>query len=154
MRESIGSSLDKSLLDRAENAPVVRIAALAKAPRLGSMLWRLKYGADAACYKTAALLHARRLPRYIGHTMRRQAAETALREWLSDLCHTCLGAREMMIGERRVVCGTCNGLGMRRYSDRDRGGGKVSQMVGKCLQAITAADLQTAHITAHQLERC
>ena len=48
--------------------------------------------------------------------------ELAIYEWLSSNCLTCNGARELVIGEKRVICDTCKGTGLRRHKDRDRAG--------------------------------
>lgn len=35
-------------------------------------------------------------------------------------CLTCLGAKEVMAGERKITCQTCGGSGLHRHTDRER----------------------------------
>lgn len=44
----------------------------------------------------------------------------ALSEWLLPHCETCRGAKEMIAGPKRIICPTCEGYGVKRYSDRER----------------------------------
>jgi hypothetical protein len=47
-------------------------------------------------------------------------ADQCLREYLSDKCKSCHGAKEMIVGTRRITCEVCSGFGIRRWSDFER----------------------------------
>ncbi len=98
--------------------PVDRLGAFSKGSRLGTLLWRLKYGQDPKCYKPAVLLLAKEmsLQSHIGTRL----CEMAVHEWLLPHCPTCQGARELIIGPKRIVCLECDGYGVKRYSDQER----------------------------------
>ena len=44
----------------------------------------------------------------------------ALAEWINQSCRDCGGARELVVGDLKVICNTCGGTGLHRYSDFER----------------------------------
>ena len=44
----------------------------------------------------------------------------SLDEFLFPFCTKCLNAKEIMFGELKIVCPSCNGSGLRRFSDTSR----------------------------------
>lgn len=157
MRESIAAALYSGLDDAPErDTPVTRIAAFSRAPRLGTLLWRLKYANDAAAHKPAMLIIASKLPRHMTQTFRQKVATAALREWLHDSCRVCNGARELVTETLRIACTGCGGHGKHRYSDREREGllgGPGVKMIAKAMSVITSQDITTCRVTISQLER-
>ena len=148
MRESIGVALDKSLKDGVYDCPITRIAAFSRAPRLGTVLWRLKYGKDHGLHNQAVAMLAKALPRNISYYRRILASTNGLDEWLNDKCRTCRGAKELIAGKRRIACPQCDGLGMQRHTR-----GANSAIVDKVLQIINTVDQKTARITYFELDR-
>ena len=152
----MAAALHSSLKDGPGDCPVTRLAAFAHAPRLGTLLWRLKYSNDAAAHKPAVLIIASKLPRHMGLDYRRRVATAALREWLHDSCRTCNGARELVTETLRITCPACAGSGRHRYSDKERErnlGGPGAKLIGKALQVITGQDVTVCRVTLHELER-
>lgn len=117
-REIIGRDLASSLEADYSEVPIDRIGAFSKASRLGTLLWRLKFSHDAAAYKPAVLLLAKY--EQLGTPIGTRLVELAIKEWLLPQCQFCNGAKEMIIGLKRVICPQCEGYGMRRYTDRER----------------------------------
>lgn len=153
MRESIANALYSGLGDSPEaDTPVTRIGAFAGSTRLGTLLWRLKYANDAKSHKPVMLLLAQGLPRTMTWTYRRQIASQALQEWLYDMCFTCLGAKHVMADEKRVICPACEGLGKRRYNDKDRQG-LSGQWLAEVSKTISEHDIDTDARTKARLER-
>jgi hypothetical protein len=66
-----------------------------------------------------------------------KCVEEALSEFMGPACGDCLGAREMIVGDLRVVCESCGGSGLKAYSDFERarrmsmGLGRVRLLNGK-----------------------
>jgi len=98
--------------------PVDRLGAFSKGSRLGTLLWRLKYGQDHKCYKPAVLLLAKEMS--LQSLIGTRLCAMAIHEWLLPHCEVCRGAREMIIGPKRIVCLECEGYGVKRYSNRER----------------------------------
>jgi hypothetical protein len=117
-RAVLAHDLESSLEDGPGERPVDRLRAFSKAPRLGTLLWRLKYDLDPYVYKQAVLLLANRARCKTPIT--RRLCELAIREWMDQHCRACRGARELIAGDRRLICPTCQGTGLHRHSDRSR----------------------------------
>lgn len=119
-RELIGRDLSASLETDYHETPVDRVGAFSKGARLGTLLWRLKYGLDMACLKPASFLLAKevQLESEIGI----RVCELAISEWLLPECEVCRGAKEVLIGPKLILCPGCDGFGVRRYEywERDR----------------------------------
>lgn len=144
---------------------VDRVAAMGRVERIGANLWRAKYQYDASSYKQAVLeligMYRQRNPRESSEIVR-TVVEQCFREWISGMCPSCLGARELIVGDRRVVCDTCQGSGIRHYSDFERARGmSVSLQRVKSLQRgltwlageIGAIDRLVNTLMCEQLER-
>jgi hypothetical protein len=162
VREAIASALRANLRhqERDEEPPIVRIGALAAVPRLGSLLVRLKAGNDARAFAPCVLLIAGKLPRQVGFGIRRRIADCALREWVLDGCHACMGAGVTMLGARKVACHACQGTGKHRYSDWERAGalrvreaGKWARLLVQAHRAIAGADGIAGMVLRRELER-
>jgi hypothetical protein len=162
MREAIASALRANLRhdeDRDE-PPVVRIGALAAAPRFGTLLVRLKAGNDARAYAPCVLIIAGKLPRQVGFGIRKRIADCALREWIVDGCHACMGSGVAMMGNKKIACHACQGTGKHRYSDGERASqlkvanaGKWARLMMQAHRAIAGADGIAGMVVRQQLER-
>lgn len=120
MRKVLGGAFDSSDLgEKLGEGDRDRIAALAGASHLGSALWRLKYSNDPAVYHRAILLLAKRMSWKRSDVLQR-LCELAIREWLLGMCMDCKGAKELIAGDLKVTCPACKGVGVKRYSDRER----------------------------------
>lgn len=95
-----------------------RIAAMGFSNRLGSLLWRLKYGNDPRSYRPALLLLAKSAKS--GFPVGKRLCELAIKEWCMPQCEVCRGAKEIIVEDLRIVCKGCDGIGIRRYSNRER----------------------------------
>lgn len=117
-RAILGRDLTSSLESDYHEMPIDRIGAFSRGSRLGTLLWRLKFSHDSSAYKPATLLLAKResLQSAVGLRL----VEMALNEWLLPQCSTCNGARELIVGPRRIICDDCDGYGIRRFTDRER----------------------------------
>jgi hypothetical protein len=115
----MGGSFDSGdLSTKIWESDLDRIAAMGFTSRLGSMLWRLKYANDRRAYKPAKLLLAKQAKS--GFDIGIRLCELALREWCMPQCEVCLGMKEIMVEDLRIICSGCDGIGVRRYSDRER----------------------------------
>lgn len=54
--------------------------------------------------------------------MATKVVEQALSEYMAPFCLTCKGAGETVVNDLKVVCVTCSGSRLRRYSDVERAG--------------------------------
>lgn len=102
------------------------VAAMSASSRLGSDLFRAA-DHDRQALRRAVLqlmaLARRKLGRKRMSVTSAQAqtlALVAIIELLAPYCRTCGGAREIFGGEIKVTCPTCEGIGVHRYSDKDR----------------------------------
>lgn len=106
--------------------PIEHVAALSSASELGSDLLRAR-ALDKQAHRRAILLLAHKA--HIASKRKRltlspaQAqifAATAIHEVTQPQCQTCRGAKVMISGKLKIVCHQCSGVGLHRYSDRDR----------------------------------
>lgn len=154
-RELIGRDLPDSLEVDHHEMPIDRIGAFSRGSRMGTLLWRLKYGHDASCFKPAVFLLVKeaQLKSAIGTRL----CSMAITEWLLPQCGTCNGARELIIGPKRIVCEDCKGYGVKRYSDRERDaylGARFKpwrSKYSKALGLLTGNDMSVNAVIAYQL---
>lgn len=109
-----------------KSKPVELVAALSAATNLGSDIHRSK-GADLQAMRRAVLLLTKkaidkgrgsRLP--LSRVMAQAMSVTALFERCAPHCRTCNGAAVLVVNSLKVVCDTCGGAGIHRYSDKER----------------------------------
>lgn len=131
--EHLATSLSGSDLSWTEGKtkPVEYVAAMSAATRLGSDIFRAA-DHDAHAMRRAVLqlmsLAARELGRKkinITSGLSQTMAAAAIIELIHPYCITCGGAREIMGEKIKVICPTCSGIGVRRYTDSER-----AKMVG------------------------
>ena len=114
-RSSLGHDLASTLESSSyHEMPVDRLGAFSRAPRLGTVLWRLKYAYDPTVYWRAVDLLSRE------SSVGLRLCELVIREWLDQNCPNCNGAMELIAGDRRIVCPSCDGSGVKRHSDHAR----------------------------------
>lgn len=99
-----------------------RVASLGFVDPLGAAMVRLMAGHDSAAYERAVLLLSKRAAAKFkcATDMRFRLAKTAIKEATFPFCRTCNGARNILRGELTVVCPTCLGYGLHRFSDFER----------------------------------
>ena len=131
--EHLATSLSGSDLSWSEGKtkPVEYVAAMSAATRLGSDIFRAA-DHDAHAMRRAVLqlmsLAAKKLGRNklsITSAQAQTLAAAAILELINPYCTTCGGAREIMGEKIKVICPTCSGIGVRRYTDSER-----AKMVG------------------------
>ncbi len=71
-------------------------------------------------------------------------------EWLNDLCNNCKGARELIVGKRRIECSVCGSTGIENYSDRKR-----SKITGLSVETVRESGdlLKQIHEEIERAER-
>lgn len=110
--------------DPLEETAADMIGALARADKLGSLLWRVTGNLDAGAFREARSIVVGRL--CATHPTVRPSIITgvvqqAMQEWLAMLCHTCGGRMFITNADGvREKCIDCQGTGRGRYSDADR----------------------------------
>lgn len=166
LKESVGKAVSHGLSPGTAD----RIGALAKAGKLGILLWEWRYGGVDREIQVGNLLTrimAKKLKiRCVGENKAnyirlRLACRQVLREWFAPECDTCQGVREIAGEHKRVICPTCGGTGERRYSDHERaralqttvpeyrkGWDKAFSLIRA---VITGRDAETARIVREQL---
>jgi Zn finger protein HypA/HybF involved in hydrogenase expression len=106
--------------------PIDVVAALSGASGLGSDIMRAK-DYDPAALKRAALVltnkaltagKRKKLP--MSRAQAHALSVTALFEILHAKCRTCNGASVKIVNQLKMICPTCEGHGVHRYSDRER----------------------------------
>ena len=126
--EHLATSLSGSDLSWSEGKtkPVEYVAAMSAATRLGSDIFRAA-DHDAHAMRRAVLqlmsLAAKKLGRNklsITSAQAQTLAAAAILELIHPYCTTCGGAREIMGEKIKVICPTCSGIGVRRYTDSER----------------------------------
>lgn len=128
-REQWAASVTSTHLeqDSDHEAAIDRIGAAAFGPALGRVLWRIRYAGETALATVAVQLLANKMRRRWSVPRSSREWQTVLRccrqavtEWFDPSCRTCRGAGEVTEGELRIVCPTCEGEGLHRYSDHER----------------------------------
>jgi hypothetical protein len=124
LREAYASTATASLEWSEERERAIdRVCAAGKAPRLGMDLWRARYQLSLPSFRDAHKgLVQLFLTRYRSETtdMACKLVDEALSEFMGPACTSCLGAREMILDQLKIVCTGCQGSGLRRYSDFER----------------------------------
>ncbi len=164
-KEPVAAALHSNLDgDDLKERPVDRLASFAKADRLGTLLWRLKYANDATCYTPALFLLVKEMEaeRKDNFHFRQNCAKIALDEWLADKCISCLGSGEVMQESLPVPCPVCGGHAIVHYTDRDRArklgitpdqAAKMSKRISNAQEIITNMDRKVNRTVAFNLEK-
>ena len=111
--------------DRATK-PVDYVSALASATGLGSDILRSKTHDQSALHRAILQLAAiarkhgsqRKLP--VSEGQAHALAKMALIELIRPHCRVCNGAGQVVLGELKVICPSCEGIAVHRYSDHER----------------------------------
>jgi hypothetical protein len=91
--------------------------------KLGSMLWRVKWGLDKNAVRPTAILLQNIIRRRGEHNSRflLRLALIAVQEYVDTRCHHCNGRGHVTNADRVVSsCTHCNGTGIARISDQRR----------------------------------
>ncbi len=103
--------------------PIDRIAAAGFVDCMGLLLWKAIYNNDSRAldglYKGLIKHFMERYKRENQENVQRIVIQ-CLHEYFNPKCPSCRGTAEAMIGELRTLCKTCDGTGLRHYSDSDR----------------------------------
>ena len=143
-----------------------RVAAAGFADALGIALWRSKYLNESKSYHDATKLLVTRYregwSRFETQGVVEAIVDQVLHEHLSGMCRVCNGAKELIVGDLRVICTTCGGVGVRRFSDTERAQtmklsiGRVTRL-GRAMQwlagVVSASDRAVNSVMVEQLER-
>lgn len=124
LREGFSSTHHASLKWSPDHERAIdKVAASGLCDGLGVLLWKAKYMLESEAYKGAQ----HELEKRVKEKFNKEAgsicdllAEQTLREYLSDACRTCNGAKELIVDKRRIICEDCSGCGIRRYTDFER----------------------------------
>ena len=106
--------------------PIEHVAALSSASELGSDLLRAR-ALDKQAHRRAILLlshkaqmSGKRKRLNLSKAQAQIFATAAIHEATQPQCQACRGAKVMISGKLKVVCHQCGGVGLHRYSDKDR----------------------------------
>jgi hypothetical protein len=143
-----------------------RVAASGRADALGVLLWKAKYMSESPAYVDARkrLIVLYREKRSVHETpvIVEKIVDQVLHEYLSDRCRMCLGAKELVTEQLRVVCEACAGTGVRRYGDSERARTmqigvdrvrRLSRAMQWLADEINGRDAQVNDVLGVQLER-
>jgi len=170
MRASVGHALNSSHLETIESreSDIDRVGALARASRLGALLFHWRY-AKQDRFARAVLSEVVRKSRrrfqisefHVEHPALVAACKQAMREYYAPQCSTCNGAREIIEQKLRIVCHTCRGAGVRRYSDYERANALGMNLaayragwekrLGEILSMLAANDAGASGVVRYQL---
>lgn len=113
IRERVGGAINSKNL-RGKTTETLQAFA-AGSTRLGSLVWRIRYGRDMslATRKQIAIIVAHKIQRPPSQTLI-SIADAAIEEWLDDRCPTCRGRKYVGteygdIRATREPCPSCNG---------------------------------------------
>lgn len=108
--------------DENRERAIDRVAASGKAGELGLLLWKAKYQLEVDSYRRAqkALVEIYGKRYRDSPTVAAAFVGQAMREYLSPSCRACHGVGEYVVNDRRIVCETCGGSKIHRYSDEER----------------------------------
>ncbi len=166
LKEALAGTAYASLewSDERERA-IDRVAASGKVDPLGILIWKAKYLLEAQAYKDAISgLTQRYRERYKPEMpgMAQKLVEQALSEFLGPGCRTCDGTAERVIEGLKVLCPTCNGSALKRYSDEERSGRmqlsialikRMSSRMSWLAGELGALDREVGRLLAIELER-
>ncbi len=124
LRESFASTHHANLGWNPDHERAIdKVAAAGLCDELGVLLWKAKYMSESWAYKKARTIllntHSERFKNE-ARAIVDAVVDQCLHEYLSDMCQWCKGAKEVMAGDRRVICDGCQGHGIRRYTDNER----------------------------------
>jgi hypothetical protein len=123
LREAYAATATASLewSEQRERA-IDRVAAAGLAPRLGMDIWRARYQLSLQSFRDAhkGLVELYRNRYKSDPDMAFRIVDEALSEFMGPACTSCNGAREMILDQLKIVCTTCEGSGLRRYSNFER----------------------------------
>jgi hypothetical protein len=124
LREAYAATATASLewSEQRERA-IDRVAAAGLAPRLGMDLWRARYQLSLQSFRdTHQGLVQLYQTRYKSESldMTYKLVDEALSEFLGPACTSCDGKATMVLDQLKITCQTCEGSGLRRYSDFER----------------------------------
>lgn len=154
--ERLGISLESGDLKwsghQVRDIDFVAAAGMTK-PELGILLIRAYVGNDAGAVKLATWLATKQSRRYLPNIpegMRRKLAGAAVREFLLPICNPCGGTGKALQGQKWIVCPTCAGTTIKRYTDGERArmigvdtlgqwGEPYSRILGRIYDAYYAA---------------
>lgn len=124
MRESLARAVNAGSLewDELQVAEVDRVAALSAGSHLGSYLLRIREGAQPEWLHRAMLIISKRLhDKYrLARSVADAVATQSLIEWVRPHCRKCGGARELMGESIKIICPSCRGAGVHRWTDTER----------------------------------
>jgi predicted RNA-binding Zn-ribbon protein involved in translation (DUF1610 family) len=142
-----------------------KVAASGKIDPLGVLIWKAKYLLEAKAYQDAITgLTARYRHRYKPELpgMAQKLVEQALSEFLGPVCQTCQGTASRMLEGLKVMCPTCGGTTLKRYTDEERSGrmqlslGLVKRMSSRLswlAGELGGLDREVGRLMAIELER-
>ena len=123
LREAFSSTHHANLGWQEHEAAIDRVAAAGRAERIGVCLWKARYMLEAWAYQESNnLLLKRFISRYKAEDagVAQKIVSQALQEFLLSFCSTCLGAKELIDDDLKIICEDCGGSGVKRYTDRER----------------------------------
>lgn len=109
-----------------QTRPIEYVAAMAEASALASDIFRARHHDRLALRRATMMLayKARQLGKKKRLHLSPHQAETfaiaALIELLTPQCNACGGASTAVTNNLKIMCPTCNGSGVHRYSDAER----------------------------------
>jgi len=124
LRESFASTHHANLGWNPDHERAIdKVAASGLCDELGVLLWKAKYMSESEAYKKARRMlinaHSERFSNEARGIVD-AVVEQCLHEYISDMCSWCKGAKEIMAGDKRVICDGCGGFGIKRYTDHER----------------------------------
>lgn len=163
MNELLARAVNAKSMEWEENheSQVDRVAAMAGGSHLGSYLLRIREGAQPEWAHRAMLILARRIIKchHISRSIAEKISAQALVEWAYPHCPDCGGAREVMGEHIRILCPSCNGAGIRRWTDAERReyigawGGRIERGLSFAMRDITVATGEMVYAAKVRLER-
>lgn len=108
--------------DRTTHDTEVLAAVGVGAERLTSLLLRVRDAAQPLWLRQASIILSQDMKRYrISRDISIKIAASAIVEWAHPHCPSCNGAKEIIRTDGvRIVCPKCDGVGVRRHSNKDR----------------------------------
>lgn len=115
----VRSAMTSDLRDDSTHHNTDILAAVALSSKMGSMLFRVKYGGEYDCVRDLTYLWRaiidKRLSRRGWNGVAKSVADKSLEFWLDDLCNTCKGRGHPIIVNtpslEESTCPDCNGTG-------------------------------------------
>lgn len=123
MREALASTHHASLVWSERERAIDKVAASGRCDELGVLLWKAKYMSESVAYRKARTILINKVSErfiYEARLVVDNLVDQCLHEFISDMCNWCKGAKEIMAGEKKVVCDACQGHGVRKFTDNER----------------------------------